>query len=202
MNFSKPRMSLVQKISYVVIFILLIVAFIYLGTKDYGAVSNAIPDSLRFTEEFGISQDNVFVYKNRSQILEALNHDSAFIFMASSINEWSSYYASLLNDVAHKENVKEIYYYDFYADRLNNNRYYENIVDYLSSYTTILDDGSSDIYSPTFVIVKNGKVLFFDNETAVMSGEHTIKEYWTTSRVNSKKESLANAFKLFKGNLS
>ena len=198
---SKKKMNIYQKVFYIISFIIMIIAFILLGTHTYDKKEDNISDALKFTKEFGIEENNIYIYKSRSEILECLNNGSALIFMAFD-NDWSRYYADLLNEVAKSENIKEIYYYNFYRDRENNNNYYENIVEHLKSYTTILDDESIDIYSPTLVIVKNGNIIFFDNETSIMNGEHTLKEYWTNDRVKMKKENIRSAIRLFKGNLS
>ena len=202
MKVNKPNMSIWQKVFYIISFILLIVAFIYLGTKNYDNDNKKISDSEKFTLEFGVPQNNVFKYKKNREILETLNTGSAIIFMAFPENDWSRYYASILNEVTIKQNISEIYFYNFYEDRINGNYYYENIADYLASYTTILDDDTRNIYSPTLVIVKNGNVIYFDNETSVMNGEHTIKEYWTNEKKKLKSEEITNAIKIFKGNLS
>ncbi len=197
----KPKMSLAQKTFYIISFIVLIGAFIYLGNKSYEKKS-VMSDSEKFTLEFGIPQNNVFKYKKNSEILETLNTGSALIFMAYPENNWSSYYASLLNEIALSQNINEIYFYNFYNDRRTNNYYYENIVDYLTSYTTILDDETRNIYAPTFIIVKDGHVIYFDNETAVRNGDYTIKDYWTNEKKRLKAEELRNAINLYKGNLS
>ena len=174
----KPKMSLAQKTFYIISFIVLIGAFIYLGNKSYEKKS-VMSDSEKFTLEFGIPQNNVFKYKKNSEILETLNTGSALIFMAYPENNWSSYYSSLLNEIALSQNINEIYFYNFYNDRRTNNYYYENIVDYLTSYTTILDD-----------------------ETSVRNGDYTIKDYWTNEKKRLKAEELRNAINLYKGNLS
>ncbi len=192
---NKKKMSIWQKGFYVISFIILIWAFIYLGTKNYNVIKHDISDAEAFTKDFGISSNNVFKYKTAKEVLEALNSKTAIIFMAFPENKWSSYYADLLNDIAIEEGVKEIYFYNFYNDRKNNNHYYENIVDRLSNYISILDDETKNIYAPTLVIVKNGEITFFDNETSIMSGEYTTKEYWNNERKNKKKIDLRSAIK-------
>ena len=127
MKVNKPKMSIWQKVFYIISFILLIVAFIYLGTKNYDNDNKKISDSEKFTLEFGVPQNNVFKYKKNREILETLNTGSAIIFMAFPENDWSRYYASILNEVAIKQNISEIYFYNFYEDRINGNYYYENI---------------------------------------------------------------------------
>ena len=46
------------------------------------------------------------------------------------------------------------------------------------SFRVTLDDGTEEIYAPTLVIVKNGKVIAFDNETAFTKGNITPDVYW------------------------
>ncbi len=179
-----------QKVSYIISFIVLIVLFIYLGGKNYDVKPKTLPDNELFTKEFGISNNNLFVYKTNEEVLETLNSGSGLIFMAFPENEWSSFYADMLNDVAKELNVKEIYFYNFLKDRKNNNYCYENIVDHLSKYISILDDDTTNLYSPTFVIVKNGEVTYFDSETSILDGEQTINEYWTNLKVQNKKNIL------------
>ena len=201
MKSNKPKMNIWQKGFYLISFVVLIGAFVYLGTKSYASESK-MTDSEKFTLEFGVPQNNLFKYKKNSEILETLNTGSALIFMGFPENTWTSYYADLLNEVALKENIKEIYFYNFYNDRRNDNYYYENIVNYLASYITILDDDTKNLYSPTFLIVKDGQVLYFDNETSIMNGESTIKDYWTNEKRNLKSEELRNAIRVYKENLS
>ncbi len=202
MKVQKKKMSYFQKGFYILSFIFLIIAFIYLGTKNYQTKKSSLSDSEQFTKDFGIAINNVFKYKKATDILEILNTGSGLIFLAYPENEWSTPYAEILNEVAKEENIKEIYFYNFLKDRENNNRYYENIVEYLKGYTTIIEGNTLDIYSPSLVIVKNGNIIYFDNETALLNGEHTIKEYWTSNKKIVKKTDLANAIKMYKGNLS
>lgn len=199
MKVKKPPMPFFQIIFYVLSFFFLIGAFIYLGTKNYNVPKKRLSDAESFTQEYGISNENPFRYKTASEILETLNTGTAMIFMAFPENEWSRFYADLLNDVAKEEQIKEIRYYNFLKDRKNNNHYYENIVDYFRRYTYILDDSTKNLYAPTFVIIKNGEVLYFDNETAIMSGDYSVDEYWTFEKKQEKKKELKEVFQMYKG---
>ena len=62
-------MPLFQKIFYIISFIFLIWAFIYLGTKNYNAPIKKLSDAESFTKEFGITSDNRFKYKNAKETL-------------------------------------------------------------------------------------------------------------------------------------
>lgn len=199
MKVEKPKMNNIQKIFYILSFVFMIAAFIYLGSKNYQVSQNSLSDAEKFTMEYGISKNNRFVYKNANDILDVMNDGTAVIFMAFKENEWSSYYASILNDVAIKEDIKEIYYYNFLKDRMTNSRVYQNILKGLQKYVVVLDDGSTNIYSPTLIMVKDGEVIYFDNETAVMNGEVTPNSYWTKEKNKLKEDELRKNFKIFKG---
>ncbi len=193
MKVKKKPMPLFQKIFYVASFVFLIVAFIYLGTKNY-QVNNKITDAESFTKEYGITKDNVYKYKTAKEILELLNSGTGIVFFGYPDSTWSPIYADILNDTAKKYRVSEIYYYNILSDRKANNFYYEHIVDLLSSYLPVLDNGDVDIYVPSVVFVKNGTILFYDDETSITKGSDTLSNYWSTSRRNQKSISLGTMF--------
>ena len=62
MKVKKAPMPLWQKIIYILSFVFLFWAFIYLGTKEYNAPVKELSDSESFTKEFGITSDNVYDY--------------------------------------------------------------------------------------------------------------------------------------------
>ena len=109
-------------------------------------------------------------------------------------NAWSGYYANILNEAAKDSGIKEILYYDFYEDRENKNGTYQSIVLNLSNYLITLDDGTEDIYAPTLVIVKNGKIIAFDNETAFTKGNITPDIYWDEYQTGIKYNNFKTMF--------
>lgn len=160
-----------------VLFVAIIGAFIYIGTRDFSA--KLAVDNERFDSEYSnVNKDNVFVYANASDIYSKFKNGSAIVFMGFPSNKWSGYYASLLNQAAKETGVEEILYYDFKEDREQKNGTYQSIVLKLANYTPITDVGLQDIYAPTLVIIKNGVVIAFDNETAINKGNITPEQYW------------------------
>ena len=186
MKAERKPMATWQKIFYFISFVFLIVAFIYLGTKNYNTPKRSLTDQESFTQEYGISSDNVFVYKSASEVLETLNTGTAIIFMAFPENKWSSSYADMLNEVALKFGVEEIYYYNFKNDRSNNNHYYENIVNQLAAYIQILDNDETNIYAPTVLFVRDGEIIGYNDETSIMHGDTSVDEYWTAEKRSQK----------------
>ncbi len=159
-----------------ILFVAIIVGFIYIGTRDFN--KEVVVDNERFDADYvNVSKDNVFKYANAVEVYQALK-GNAIIFMGYPANVWSGYYANILNEVAKDAGIKEILYYDFYEDRENRNGTYQSIVLSLTNYLVTLDDGTEEIYAPTLVIVKNGKVIAFDNETAFTKGNITPDVYW------------------------
>ncbi len=186
----KPPMPLFQKIFYIISFIFLFAAFIYLGTKNYNAPIRKLSDQESFTQEYGITSDNLYAYKNAQDVLELLNTGSGIIFFAFPENEWSHIYADILNEVAKTYEIEEIWYYNFKNDRSNNNYYYNNIVRILNAYVPVIDTGEKELYAPSFVIVKDGEIIGYDDETAIVSGDVTVDDYWTMEKQQRKKVEL------------
>ena len=193
----KPPMPWFQKVFYVISFIFLFAAFIYLGTKNYNAPIRKLSDQESFTQEYGITSDNIYAYKTSQEVLELLNTGSGIIFFAFPENEWSHVYADLLNEVGKSYGIDEIWYYNFYKDRNNDNYYYNNIVRILNAYVPVIDTGEKDLYAPSFVIVREGEIIGYDDETSIVSGDVTVDDYWTMEKQQKKKVELGVLFQKY-----
>ena len=156
--------------------------FISLGTKDY---KTSVSDNIRFSNEYkDISKNNVFKYVGEHEVLEILNGKSGILFFGFPSNIWCHYYAEYLNEIAILHDIKEIYYYDFKKDRNMNNVTYNGIVEKLKQYLVINDLGEMDLSAPTVLIVKNGNVLYFDDEIAFVRGNITPEAYFNDYKKN------------------
>ncbi len=185
------------KIFQGIAFIAIIIAFIYVGTLDFSP--KEIIDNEKFDQEYEmVSSDNVFVYASARDVYSALK-GNAIIFMGFPANKWTGYYANILNEAAKSSNIKEILYYDFYEDRNNKNATYQSIVLKLNNYVLTLDNGTKNIYAPTLVVVKNGNIVYFDNETALILGSTKPEDYWTELKIGLKTNSLKTMFKDYLG---
>ncbi len=193
MKFFKNKRNAIK----LILFCIMIYLFAYLGTKEY---QTDVVDNIRFANEYkDISKNNVFVYLNENKVLEILNGKSGILFMGFPSNIWSHYYAEYLNEVAINNHIEEIYYYDFRKDRNLNNNTYTNIVNKLKEYLTFDDIGNMDLSAPTIVIVKNGEILYFDDEITYIKGDIRPEDYFTDYRKNLVKTNFDLAIKSFKG---
>lgn len=189
--------SKTQMIIYLIIFCLLIYAFIYLGKKDYNV---KLPDNERFASEFSmVSEDNVFKYVSAVDA-RMVSRKAKGIVLFGTNNEWVDYYAYMVNKIAKEVGIKEIYYYDFTKNRKDNNGTYEDIVKNLSEYVTYNDKGVAEIYAPSLLVVSNDKVLLFDSETSFIKGKTTPSEYWNQQKTLEKEEMLRQVFTQYMSN--
>lgn len=175
------------------LFIIIILGFIFIGTRDFSDKIEV--DNEKFDHDYtNVSSDNVFAYTTGQEVLTALKSGSAIIFMGYPTNKWSGYYANILNETAKEEGITKILYYDFYEDRKNKSGTYQSIVLKLSSYLATLDSGVQNIYAPTLVIVKNGSIIAYDNETAITTGILNPEEYWNSYQIGLKKNIFKTMF--------
>lgn len=183
----------IKRIIQIIMFISIICAFIYIGTKDF--TKEVIVDNERFDQDYkNVSKDNVFVYANANDVYTVLKGGTGIIFMGFKENVWSGYYANILNEIAKKNNVEKILYYDFLEDRNNKNATYQSIVLKLSNYVPTLDSGKQDIYAPTLVMVKNGEIIAYDATTSINKGTITPETYWNEYNVGLKENELITMF--------
>lgn len=178
------------------LFLLIIAGFIYVGTRDFS--SKVEIDNEKFDNEYtNVSKDNVFTYINGTEVLTKIKNGSGIIFLGYPKNKWSGYYASILNEAAHEAGIKEILYYNFSKDREDNNGTYGSIVIRLSSYLVTNDKGKQSLNAPALIIVKNGKIIAYDDETSLIRGTINPSDYWSENKINLKTKEIKTLFKTY-----
>lgn len=187
-----------QMVIYIIIFFILIWAFIFLGTRSYK--TSVRTDNEQFDKEFTlVDKDNVFHYVTNTEARTLINQGNAIIFFGSNTSSWVNHYAKLLNNVAKSENIERINYYDYFKDRQNKNGTYESIVNKLSYYLKTNDEGVQNIYAPAVVIIKNGNIIYYDDETSFTSNNIDPDKYWTREKEEEKEQEFRQAFKAYLG---
>ena len=183
--------SKTQMVIYIIIFCLLIYAFIYLGKKEYKV---ELPDNEKFSSMFSmVSTDNVFKIVNATEA-RMVSRGAKGIVLFGTENEWVDYYAYIVNKIAKEVGVEEIYYYDFTKNRKDNNGTYEDIVENLSNYVTYNDKGVAEIYAPSLLVVSKDEVLLFDSDTSFIKGKTTPSIYWNSFTQGEKEQELRAVF--------
>lgn len=187
---------------YISLFLMtiMLILFIVIGTYDFNKEVDS--DATRFSQLFtNVAEDNVFKFINATEANNIISgtHASGIILFGFKTNIWTSYYAEYINDVAKEMKIDEVHYYDFEKDRRENNGTYETIVNKLAVYATSNDYSKMDLYAPTLVVVKDGDVIAFLDETALRKGSVTPDVYWQDYQVNNFKNNLRIIFKEYRG---
>lgn len=186
----KKKMTLMQKIAYAIGFIILIAAFIFLGTRDYKV--HELSDAELFSKEYKtVLPDNHFKVLDSAGALTFLEKGSGILFLGFPQNKWSVSIAEMLDEVSKRENYP-IYYFNFYDERENRHDNYLGILREIDDYLDRDDKGNLNIYAPTIVGVFKGDVVYFDNETSFMNQKIEPKDYWTDAQKDKKKERITS----------
>ena len=170
---------------YAILFALLIGAFIYLGEKDFKEQKDQT-DAQRFALEYGIDEDNMFKYSYGSEVVDIIKNKTGVIYLGFSSNEWSRYYVTYLYEVLKINHINTVYYYDIQKDRNVSSKYYRELQRILTPYLYQLDSGEFKLFTPALILVKNGKIIHFDDETSIQRGTMP-SNYWTVDRANEFK---------------
>lgn len=188
-----------KKLFKLVVFIILIIAFIYFGTKDY-----------KFNQKKKINEKNassvllngkyVFNEINHSKVLNKLSSkNDSIIYVCVDGNKLCTKYGLLIDEVAKNFSIDTIYYYDIKEDRENNNGTYQKIINKLSDYVITDDLGKQSLYAPTLIFIKNGSVYNFDDSLALPHGKKSIDKVWNEEMVEAKRSFL---FEIMEGYIS
>lgn len=170
-----------KKIKYIILGVLLlliaslVVYFVFIK-KDNNT------DNIKFSKEYtSVSKDNVFVYRSKDEIINILEHGTGIVYLGYPECPWCMAYVPLLNEIAKNEGIEKIYYYNIREDRKNNTEFYQKVVSILNDYLNYDEEGKKRIFVPNVTFVKEGKIIFNDNETSLIS-EGTPSEYWTEEK--------------------
>ena len=170
-----------KKVKYIILGVLLLliaslVVYIVFIKKDNNT------DNIKFSKEYtSVSKDNVFVYRSKDEIINILEHGTGIVYLGYPECPWCMAYVVLLNEIAKNEGIEKIYYYNIREDRKNNTEFYQKVVSILNDYLNYDEEGKKRIFVPNVTFVKEGKIIFNDNETSLIS-EGTPSEYWTEEK--------------------
>lgn len=181
-----------------VIIVALIGVVIYLLVKENNNANNVtndkpeITDASKFADEYTeLTDDNVFVYASVDEIIDTLENGNGVVYLGFPECQWCQRYVVYLNEVAKKNNVDKILYYNIREDRNDNSENYLKIVDLLKDYLQDDEDGNPRIYVPAIIFMNDGKIVGFDDETSLdTKGCSNADEYWTKDEIKDLKERL------------
>ena len=177
-----------QMVISIILFIIFIAGFIYIGTIDFEK-----------NKENSCQKGSCINYYNYEYIkaneaYDKIKKDNIIILFGVKNNAFVDYYKDIVGLTAQSTGIDTIYYYDITDDRTSHNGAYESIVEYMSDYLTKLDNGVVNIYGPTLFIKKNGVVIYFDDEAAFVKANQSVTNYFNEYQSNLLKINLEAAF--------
>ena len=189
-----------KKLIKFIIFVILIAAFVYFGTKDYPVKHKKIENE-KNASSILLNGDYVFDEINHSKVLNKLSSkNDSIIYICIDGNKLCTKYGLLIDEVAKNYSIYTIYYYDIKEDRENNNGTYQKILTKLTNYLLTDDLGKQNLYSPTLLFIKKGEVYIFDDSLSINRGEIDIDKIWTEELINAKRDYLYDAMEGFINN--
>ena len=176
----------------VIIILIGVIIFLLLNNNQNESSETTSSDASKFAEEYTlVDKDNVFEYRNIDQIIKTLESGTGVVYLGFPECQWCQQYVVYLNEVAKARGISTIYYYNIRQERTDNTEEYQRIVNLLKDYLEEDEEGNPRIYVPAVILVRNGDIIGFDDETAYdTEGFDTPSEYWTEDKVDALKDRL------------
>ena len=179
-----------KKIYLISIILLILIAatlfFIFNNKK-----SNEENDNKVFASEYGITEDNVYVYRTLEEINKILENGTGLVYLGFPECPWCRGYVPIINEVAKEQGLDKIYYFNIKKDREDNSKLYQKTVELLGDNLRYDNEGNRRIYAPSLIAVKNGKVVMFDDTRYWNNKEYdSAEDFWNNENLTSMKEKL------------
>lgn len=178
-------------ISSIVFILLITLLVLFLVFKKNKINKNIDEEKIKFAEEYKTTKDNVFTYRTINEINKILKTDTGLIFLGFPKCPWCRGYVPIINEVAKKEGLEKIYYFNIYEDRKNNTEEYQKMVKLLKGFLRNDDEGNERIYAPSLIAIKNGKILEFDDTRYWDNKKYdSAEEFWQSAELKPMKEKI------------
>ena len=180
-----------SKKRYLISIILLILIAATLFFIFNNKKSNEENDNKVFASEYGITEDNVYVYRTLEEINKILENGTGLVYLGFPECPWCRGYVPIINEVAKEQGLDKIYYFNIKKDREDNSKLYQKTVELLSDNLRYDNEGNRRIYAPSLIAVKNGKVVMFDDTRYWNNKEYdSAEDFWNNEDLTSMKEKL------------
>lgn len=169
------KKALLRKVIYAILFSGMILCFVYIGnkyTKDNKEKVVTISDYYK-----GIDDKYYEVIRGK-KLIDLLKKGNHLILIGNQKSEYSKKYIQELTTIIEELNIDKVYYYDLINDKAQANSNYYEIIELLDGYLTTTDSSDKNLLAPSFYIVDNGKVKYYNIETVAMKNTDTIESYW------------------------
>lgn len=190
----KDTKNIIRKIIYGILFIAMASAFVYLSEKY---ASNSDPKILTINDFYSNLDDSKFEVVRGQRFISLIKSGKNIIFIGSSTSEYSKKYIEILNEILEENEIEKIYYYDINNDKSQKNSNYYTIRELLNGSLSTTDGSENNLLAPSFYIIENNEVKYYNIETVVMKNTDNIDNYWTDDEVARFKQEISEAIKKY-----
>lgn len=177
--------------------LLLVVVLVCAGCS----ITKLSEDGVKFGEEYSISKNNMFVYATSEEAINILENGTGIIYFGFPECPWCQAAVKMFYEVASKKNVEKIYYLNIKEMREKNTEDYQKIVSLTSDYLFEDENNQKRIFVPDFYFVKDGKILYHNNDMSTNSGD--VDKYLTDEvRTKIKDDYLKGIVKIYSASCS
>lgn len=169
------RKALIRKIIYAILFAAMIFCFIYIGNKY---TSNEKDKTITISDYYQNIDDKYYEVIRGKKLISLLKEGNNLILIGNQKSEYSKKYIQELTNILEELNIDKVYYYDLINDKAQANSNYYEIIDLLEGHLTTTDSSEKNLLAPSFYIVDNGEVKYYNTETVAMKNTDTVESYW------------------------
>ncbi|MGN0966809.1 MAG: hypothetical protein ACI4OP_04365 [Candidatus Coprovivens sp.] len=185
------RKGLLRKAIYLVLFIALGVCFVLISEKYK---DNSKPDIIEISDYYEGLNDKQYTVIGGGKFINLLENDGKhLVVIGNHKSEWSKYYVEELDKVIEVSDIKNVYHYDINNDKAQLNSNYYAIVNLLKGSLVTTDGTDSNLLAPSFYIIKDGKVLYYNTDTVAMKNTEKPSKYWTEEKKQEFNAGITNA---------
>lgn len=146
-----------------------------------------LSDSEKFSKEYNVSEKNPFIYSNYKEIITILKQETGIVLLANSDDEASIKAVKIITNLAKKENIEKIYYFNPMTIKDKDNKKYKEILKEIEN-----DISDYELKLPTLYAIKDGKVInYSDNFT---KKEELSEEYLTDKQLKKIEDKYISIF--------
>ena len=116
-------------------------------------------DNIKFHSEYrSVPKNNVYEYATYVDVTDKLKNGTGIIYFGFPSCSLCKEITPLLNEVSKEKNIKKILYYNFKDIRDDKTDEYKKLVELLSDFIELDDEGNKRLVAPTIVYVNKGNI--------------------------------------------
>ena len=153
---------------------------------DYAPTSSAYNLATEYDQ---LSEDNIFRVATAEEVFKFIEHGTGILMLGYPECPWCQRYLPMLEEIAKREGVDKIVYYDTRKSRLEDPESYAKLLDLLGGedgYPEYNNEGDLRIFVPFTAFIDHGKIIFADNETSDLDADKiSPDEYWDDEHLDA-----------------